>query len=321
MRNTYETSPIGECQNMFASIAQESAAAAGRFSRPSQSSATSPLCNDGNLSNHDRVETAAKTSQAVSLAGRLSRMLHRAHLFQPLRRDPTYSLIGELGLSSDVARTRSRRFSECSASFIEEHIRLVQRVFLTGAQTPKVVVFTGIVGGNGCTSVCAESALALVAQSSKTVCLVDGDLRCPSVHRYFGMSNERGIAQAMTESGPITDYGRQFVDGKLWIMTSGVCHTGGQLLASEAMRARLKDLRDTFDFVLIDAPPITSFVDAIQLGCLADGVVLVVGANSTRREAAVRAKQYLNAANCRVLAAVLNRRTFPIPASIFRWLK
>jgi Mrp family chromosome partitioning ATPase len=125
----------------------------------------------------------------------------------------------------------------------------------------------------------------------------------------------------MTESGPITDYGRQFVDGKLWIMTSGVCHTGGQLLASEAMRARLKDLRDTFDFVLIDAPPITPFVDAIQLGCLADGVVLVVGANSTRREAAVRAKQYLNAANCRVLAAVLNRRTFPIPASIFRWLK
>jgi Mrp family chromosome partitioning ATPase len=77
-------------------------------------------------------------------------------------------------------------------------------------------------------------------------------------------------------------------------------------------------MRAAFEFVLIDAPPASLYADAPLLGQLADGVVLVVEAHSTRREPALAAKASLEAANARVLAAVLNKRTFAIPEIIYR---
>jgi len=79
----------------------------------------------------------------------------------------------------------------------------------------------------------------------------------------------------------------------------------------------MTELRTAFDYVLIDAPPVSPYTDASLLGQLADGVVLVLEANSTRRETAREAKQSLEAANSRVLAAVLNKRTFPLPDFIY----
>ena len=72
--------------------------------------------------------------------------------------------------------------------------------------------------------------------------------------------------------------------------------------------------------ILIDAPPINTYVDAALLGRMADGLVMIVQANHTRREAAQRAKEILDAAGVRVLGAVLNKRTFPIPEFLYRRL-
>jgi capsular exopolysaccharide synthesis family protein len=220
---------------------------------------------------------------------------------------------------------RSRRnlkaLTELASIAREEQVKLVQRVFLAGQPTPKVVVFSGIEGGNGCSRVCAESAMVLAAQTSASVCLVDSDLRSPTLHRYFGLDNREGFAEAMLELGPIRDFSRRLADGNLWIMTSGV-HTPDPhaLLTSETLRTRLKELREAFDFVLLDAPPLNPYADATKLGSLADGVILVMGANSTRREAARKAKEDLKAANAKILAAVLNRRTFPIPEPLYKIL-
>jgi Mrp family chromosome partitioning ATPase len=72
--------------------------------------------------------------------------------------------------------------------------------------------------------------------------------------------------------------------------------------------------------VLIDAPPLTRYSDAIALGQLTDGFVLVLEANSTRREAALKVSENLRAAHIQVLGAVLNKRTFPIPESLYNKL-
>jgi len=79
-------------------------------------------------------------------------------------------------------------------------------------------------------------------------------------------------------------------------------------------------LRDAFDYILIDAPPLNQYAEAIGLGQLADGLVLVLEANATRRESALRVTEMLRAAQVQVLGAVLNKRTFPIPQSLYHRL-
>ena len=79
----------------------------------------------------------------------------------------------------------------------------------------------------------------------------------------------------------------------------------------------MTELRSEFDYVLIDTPAISSSNDATVLGAVTDGLVLVLKANSSRRESARGAMHDLRAAKVRVLGAVLNQRTFPIPQSIY----
>ena len=86
------------------------------------------------------------------------------------------------------------------------------------------------------------------------------------------------------------------------------------------MRTRMAELSAAFDYLVIDAPPLKDSNDAIVLGALSDGVVLVLKANSSRREVARRALSDLQAANVTSLGAVLNQRQFPIPTAIYNRL-
>jgi Mrp family chromosome partitioning ATPase len=86
------------------------------------------------------------------------------------------------------------------------------------------------------------------------------------------------------------------------------------------MRSRLKELRAMFDYVLVDASAMNSSNDAIVLGAVSDGAILVLKANSSRKETARNAVQGFQAAKVRILGAVLNQRTFPIPEAIYNKL-
>jgi Mrp family chromosome partitioning ATPase len=82
----------------------------------------------------------------------------------------------------------------------------------------------------------------------------------------------------------------------------------------------LAELRAEFDFVIIDAPPLTRYADAIALGQVSDGLILVLEADSTRKKAAQMAVANLRSSNVQILGAVLNKRTFPIPENIYKRL-
>ena len=94
----------------------------------------------------------------------------------------------------------------------------------------------------------------------------------------------------------------------------------GTQMNPEALRARVQELRTQFGHVLISAPPMSLFAHAAMVGQLADGVVLIIEANSTRRKATKRLIEQLTAANVRVPGVVLNNRTFPIPEAVYRKL-
>jgi Mrp family chromosome partitioning ATPase len=204
----------------------------------------------------------------------------------------------------------------------EECLRLVHRIFLQQAgECPKLVVFAGVDHGNGCSRTCISAAEMLAGNTAGSVCIVDANLRSPSLPRFFGVTNHRGLTDAMFQGGPIRNFARQLQPENLWLLSCGspLADSRG-LFHSDRLKTLISGLREEFDHVLVDAPPLSQYADAITLGQLTDGVVLVVEANSTRRGAALNATQNLRAAQIQVLGAILNKRTYPIPESLYQKL-
>jgi capsular exopolysaccharide synthesis family protein len=203
----------------------------------------------------------------------------------------------------------------------EESLKLAQRLFLGQAEKRlHVVVFAGIDPGNGCSRLCGETARALADSVPGTICLVDGNLRAPSLPEYFGVMNHWGLTDALLQKEPIRDFAKPVYRDNLWLLTSGSLAEAHHALNSERLKTRFDELRKDFDYVLVDAPPLNHYADASVLGQIADGVVLVLEANSTRRESALKAIEALRSVQIDVLGAVLNKRTFPVPESVYRRL-
>ena len=187
--------------------------------------------------------------------------------------------------------------------------------------SPKVVLFAGAESGSGCSSICAGAAEALAAHVEDPVCLVDSNLRYPSLHMCLGVENAKGLGEALVNTEPVREYVRRPPGDGPWLLSSGLNSSavaGG--MNSSRLASRIAELRQEFRYILMDSPPVNLYSDAIALGQSADGVVLVLSANSTRKEAGRKAKESFEMAGSRVLGAVLNNRTYPIPQSIYDWL-
>lgn len=203
----------------------------------------------------------------------------------------------------------------------DELVKLVQRVFvLPGpAKTPGAVAICGVEQGVGCSWICAHAGESLAAQVPGTVCIVDANLRGPSLHKYFSMSAGGGLVDAMKEQRPIANFTRQAGKQNLWVLTAGdPGNAQNGALNPARLRARFSELRTQFDYLLIDTPPMAESSDGMLLAQVADGAILVVGSHSTRREAARAVKQSFDAAKISVLGVVLNKRTYPIPERLYR---
>jgi Mrp family chromosome partitioning ATPase len=92
------------------------------------------------------------------------------------------------------------------------------------------------------------------------------------------------------------------------------------LINSDRMRSRIAELRTQFDYVLIDAPPLSLGNEAVLMGRAVDGLVMVLKANSSRRESVRKAMHDLKDARVPVLGAVLNQRNYPIPETLYKRL-
>jgi capsular exopolysaccharide synthesis family protein len=195
----------------------------------------------------------------------------------------------------------------------------VHRIFLQQKEEPpRVAVLTGMEHGNGCSQIAASVAESLAA--SGTACLVEANLRSPSLSAILGTTNHTGLTDALLEEGPVGRFLKP-VNDSLWLLPSGPVEANSPaLLASDRMRGRLAELRERFDFVIVDVPPLTRYPDATVLGLMSDGIVLVLEAEATRRQTARATVENLRYSGIKVLGAVLNKRIFPIPEKIYRKL-
>lgn len=199
---------------------------------------------------------------------------------------------------------------------------LVQRIILSHSEgRPRLVVFAGIEHGNGCSETAASVADCLAETAHGRICLVEANFRSPGLSALFRSTNDYGLTDVLRANTPIRSIAKAVNNERLWLISSGSpAEDSPSLLTSERLKMRFAELRKEFDFVIVDAPPMTPYSDAISLGKQSDGVVLVVEANQTRREAAVAAADSLRAAQVAILGAVLNKRTFPIPEILYRRL-
>jgi len=175
--------------------------------------------------------------------------------------------------------------------------------------------------GAGCSWICAHAAEILASQVSGSVCVVDCDLHTPTLQHEFQVGTHCGLADALVGNGSVRQYVQQLSRPNLWLLGSGALSEDASFQANpERMHQRLSELRAEFDYILVDSTPRSVNGDGLVLGAWSDGIVLVLKANSSHREAARSALQELQAANVSVLGAVLNQRTFPIPKKIYSWL-
>jgi capsular exopolysaccharide synthesis family protein len=223
------------------------------------------------------------------------------------------------GVTSTASKGHAKRLNASSVAS-EESLRLVQTVFLA-ANAPRVVMFAGIDTGNGCSHICAQAADMLAINVPGTVCLVDGNLRRPSLPEFFGVSNHHGLTDSLRNSGAIREFAKKLRRDNLWLLSSGsLASDSSVLLNSELLKTRIAELRKEFDYVLIDSPALSRYSDGMAFGQLVDGLILVLEANATRREAALKVAENLRAAQIKILGAVLNKRTFPIPTPLYNLL-
>lgn len=204
----------------------------------------------------------------------------------------------------------------------EEVLKLVHSVFLSqGTSSRRVVVFAAIDSGNGCSQTCGLAAKALSASVRTSVCLVDANFRNFDKPSSYSVSSPIGLVDALCKPGPIHEFTMCAGPSNLALLARGtITRESIGFLNSRSMKTRIEDLRSEYAYVVIDAPPLNSYADAATLGQLTDGIVLILEANSTRRGSALNILEQLRAAEVTVLGAVLNKRTFPIPESIYQIL-
>jgi capsular exopolysaccharide synthesis family protein len=224
-----------------------------------------------------------------------------------------------LGESADETAILTASLSVSGAAR-EEIVKLVRNLFFVrGENAPRRVVFTGTESGTGCSWICAHVAEILASQVHGSVCLVDCNLRAPSLHQRYDVPNDHGLSDALLGPGSLRPYLQRLSRSNLWLLSAGSSpESQSTLLSSDSMRTRMAELYAQFDYVLLDAASLNVSHDAIALGSSADGVVLVLRANASRREIARKTLQELQAAKVHALGVVLNQRQFPIPQAIYK---
>jgi capsular exopolysaccharide synthesis family protein len=175
---------------------------------------------------------------------------------------------------------------------------------------PRVVAMTSANASDGKTTVTTNLAIAM-AEVRGNVLMIDADLRRPRLHDLFELSNERGLSDLLREptlsAEVIASTIQQTRVPGLAVLTSGKpTHVSANLLHSANLGELLEKLKEQYDMVLIDTPPMLQIADARLIGRHADAVVLVARAQKTTRDAIIAAYQRLAEDRIRVLGTVLN---------------
>ena len=179
---------------------------------------------------------------------------------------------------------------------------------LVGKQRSSIVI-TSANPGEGKSTTAANLAVVM-AHAGRDVILVDADLRRPSLHKFFEMTNNVGLTSLMLDDAAVPDAVLRTVDDipHLRVLTSGPLPPNpAELLESDRAQSVLADLQSRAELVVIDTPPVLVVADASILAGQCDGTVLVFDSGVTRTDSARRAVETLAKVGIKPLGAVVNK--------------
>jgi capsular exopolysaccharide synthesis family protein len=177
---------------------------------------------------------------------------------------------------------------------------------------PRMMVITSPGPGEGKTTVASNMAAAM-AEAGQRVLIIEMDLRRPQLHKIFELSNEHGFTDLVRSSGPILmDATEPFICATqlpgVFVLPSGAVDLTkvSELFHSPRVPSLLRQLKQSFDMVIIDTPPMLQFSESRLVASFADGVILVLRSGITDRESAVVARDQLSRDGIVILGTILN---------------
>lgn len=170
---------------------------------------------------------------------------------------------------------------------------------------PKVILLTSHGPGEGKSTTCSNLGVVM-AQAEKKVLVLDCDLRKPALHRMFGLRNLRGAVNVLAGEYSLSEAAQDGPEGLKVLTVGPVPPNPAELLSSERFAEFIEQARREFDYVLLDAPPIALVSDASILASHADGALMVLDAQKTRKSSLRRAVHSLQTVGANILGTVMN---------------
>jgi capsular exopolysaccharide synthesis family protein len=174
-------------------------------------------------------------------------------------------------------------------------------------RAPRVILITSPLSGDGKSTTAYNLAIAFAVQN-KRVLLLDADMRRPTIGQKSNCNGKRGLSDLLANDLPLDEVIQQHPNlPSLYVLTSGtIPPMPAELLSSERFARLIERMREQFDYILIDAPPVLLVTDPLLLAFSADGIVLVVRAGVTTKPIMKRLQTALQKPNVKALGYVLN---------------
>ena len=179
--------------------------------------------------------------------------------------------------------------------------------FAQAGKELQTIALTSCTPNEGKSTTIANLAIVLT-QAGKSVLLIDCDMRNPTVHKNFNLSNKIGLSSCISMGTAVDDAVQATAIEGLDALTAGVIPPNpSELLGSERMQSILQRAKEEYDYVLIDTPPVLPVTDSLVLGSMVDGLILVIDSGEIKVEMAREVKNQLVHAGANILGVVLNK--------------
>lgn len=194
-------------------------------------------------------------------------------------------LVGSIPLAGELRNSMLISFEGDNSSAAESFRKLRTNLqFLNVDNPPRVIVVTSASPGEGKSTTGINIALAL-AEAEHNVVLVDGDLRRPSVHKRLKLAGSVGFSTVLSGAATLPEVLQETKFPNLTVLTSGVGPPNpSELLGSRAAKNAINELRERFDFVIIDSSPLLAVTDGSILAANSDGALVMCRYGRTKRE-------------------------------------
>ena len=169
----------------------------------------------------------------------------------------------------------------------------------------KSIVITSAEPGEGKSTTCSNLAISF-AQNGEKVILIDCDLRKPSMHKIFKISNIEGLSDILIGKEKFENIVKQDIENLYLLPAGKIPPNPAEMLGSKNMEKLLEKLKQEFDIIILDTAPLQAVTDAQILSTKTDATILVVKSNVTKKESILKTKKLLEKVEANIIGTILN---------------